>query len=748
MTKSKLTRIATAMMAAAAFAPAALAEDAYIQSDGTQFINTGYYVKPTSAVELDFAFVGFENTSAFVQSRLMDNDASNSKPSLAMAAYVAGQVANDNCSLAFAIGDIASDGSFAGDWTSGSGTGTRARYCDDTRRTIRLDEFNKRESILVDGEEVWGISKANYSYTLSSSLPLGLLGRTKKADGTSDYRTKIRVYGFRIYESGELVKNYIPALKGGEPGLYDTLGSGFLRNNLLGNLFATGGDITSVPDDGYIATPGNDGPAGSLYFDTDYLPTANSRVEMDYVLAEAYPSSSSTTWYLFSAFNNGYYGIGLNQNNAWWCAGSASANKWQPFSPSLKFGGAFYSVGIRHTAIQDLTTLSTPAAIVTEGLTNAVANAAGVMPTGTLTLKIAANRNGSNGFAPVKIYGFKIYESGNLARSYRPYVSNGVPGLLDTVGSGGFISSAVATNSLKVAAGGLIGADSFSRDAYLQSDGTQSIDTGYTPQMNTRFELDFQHLTGVSTNKGHYFMSSDYAAAYLHQTTTTFMFSGSDKYTYQAASDGAPDTIRHSAIIDRVNNMFHFVTGDVTNKTVSFTAATKDDSYTLKLFSFRDGNQGFAEVRIYSCRIYEGGELKHEFVPYLQNGVAGFWDTVDGVFKATSKGRALVMSGMGVDGAEMWVKPLAATAEVSQNHSATLTAAAAGAKSYKWALNGEVIPGATGETCTATWRQGGYNAPDIYTCTAIYDVFGVETEGTPVECLVTRIPEAFVITVR
>ena len=129
-----------------------MAEDAYIESDGTQFINTGYYVKPTSRVELDFAFVNFADTAAYVQTRVLDNNASVETPSLAASVYVGGTVGTSNYSLAGCIGDC---GSFSGVWTSNSGTGTKSAYCDSTKRTIVLDELNKRIAIEANGAEVW-----------------------------------------------------------------------------------------------------------------------------------------------------------------------------------------------------------------------------------------------------------------------------------------------------------------------------------------------------------------------------------------------------------------------------------------------------------------------------------------------------------------------------------------------------------------------------------------------------------------
>ena len=79
-------------------------------------------------------------------------------------------------------------------------------------------------------------------------------------------------------------------------------------------------------------------------------------------------------------------------------------------------------------------------------------------------------------------------------------MQNGIPGLLDTFGDGGFISCAIATNAQKVACGGLIDSDSFSRESYVETDGTQYIDLGYYAQSDTRFELDCAVVKPDSTN--------------------------------------------------------------------------------------------------------------------------------------------------------------------------------------------------------------------------------------------------------
>ena len=53
-TKTTQALLATAALALAATTPMAHADDAYIESDGTQFMNTGYYPNGKTKIEVDF----------------------------------------------------------------------------------------------------------------------------------------------------------------------------------------------------------------------------------------------------------------------------------------------------------------------------------------------------------------------------------------------------------------------------------------------------------------------------------------------------------------------------------------------------------------------------------------------------------------------------------------------------------------------------------------------------------------------
>ena len=729
-----IAAVAAAFAGAAALAAAAaFADDGYIEASSAQSIDTCVYLGPNSRVELDFAHVTGEASASGGQYILAAGNSSNRAAVL---------VAKDASVFSCMIGDDHIDFS--------------ATALDTARHTVVIDEPNSRGLLYTGGTLVQTVAGSALTGTTSSTMKLFSFYDSAKAFAPA------RIYSCRVYETENgvetLAHEFLPALRGGEAGLYDTVGGGFFRNSVFASPLAYGGDILKIRDDGYVATYGNNGNAGSLYFDTGYLPGANTRAELDYAIAEAYPGSG--TWYLFSAFGNGYFGIGLDNNKFWWTDGTTNSTRWAAFSPALSPSSAAYTVDIRRTAVLDMENLDAPAAIVTGGLTNAVSATAGQFytGTGTATLTIAARKATTIATAaPLKIYGFKIYESDTLVRSYEPAVSNGIPCLVDTVGNGGVIASAIATNALKIAAGGKVRTIGTALDAYVEADATQSVDTGVYLGPTSRVEIDFQHLTGVAdTLNGQYILaagnSSNRAAVFVAAKKTCF--GCMTQNSTLSFGDLALDTARHTVVIDEPNKKGVLITAGVTNQVVTGSALTGTTSTTMKLFSFYDSAKAFAPARIYSCRVYEtenGVEtLAHEFVPYMQDGVAGFWDTVDKVFKGKTVGNDFAMSGMGVDGEEAWIKSAPETATVSKDGAGvTITAAAAGAVAYKWTLNGEVLDDFTGETCTATWHQGSYDTPDVYACTALYDIGGDETEGEPhTVCTVTRIAPAFVMVIR
>jgi hypothetical protein len=60
--------------------------------------------------------------------------------------------------------------------------------------------------------------------------------------------------------------------------------------------------------------------------------------------------------------------------------------------------------------------------------------------------------------------------------------------------------------------------------------------------------------------------------------------------------------------------------------------------------------------------------------------------------------------------------------------------------------NGEAVKGGTDGDLDVTWNRHG--STDTYTVTAVYDVFGIETEGDPVPVTVVSAPAGTTLSFR
>jgi len=648
-----------------------LASPAYIESDGTQFINTGYYVKPTSRIELDFAFVDFANTSAYAQSRLFDNDANNSKPSIAASVYVGGSAGGD-CSLAACIGDCDSSHNFAGVWTSNSGTGTKNAYCDSSKRTIVLDELNKRIAIKANGAEVWyNDQSSSRTFTHTASWPLGLFGRTKNNSGTScDYRSIIRVYGFRIYESDALVHDYIPAIKNGVAGLLDSITGTFLYDTRTtgAGAFAYGGDIETA-DDPYVESN------GTSAINLGIVVSPKLKIQVDYAFTDASdPTPNGSSHY---------------QQHLFGPSGDISATVYINGAGNLSFGSsdtwAGIGTGIAADTNRRVVIIDNAArkwAFMTGVTTNWYYDTtADLTKTGTRPIALFGHPKNDAAtsfekFSKAKVYGCKIWFDGVLIRDLAPRCIDGVAGFEDLVSGDFFTCSGLtaSANAQTELAGS--GADD---DPYIESDGTtySFFDTHYFPGKKTKIEVDFRQTKLHSNNDcvfGNYgstFTILLYGPVNANTLAGTYKLCGRDgTYASQELSPSvAVDLRRHKAVIDVPKQHMAMYAADGTlqgegTMPAAWAHTVTAASWPIALFGSCDNQYGTSAkqrvyARIYGAKIWESDDggttytLIRDFKPMVQGGVAGFYDEVSKKFNA---GEALKAGGKIQECAEEYIE--------------------------------------------------------------------------------------------
>ena len=80
--------------------------------------------------------------------------------------------------------------------------------------------------------------------TKTATFPMWLFAKGTNADGSYGNRAKMKLYAFRIFESGTLVHEYLPYKVGDVVGLYDTMTGDVITSSISGsNAFTLGGGL-------------------------------------------------------------------------------------------------------------------------------------------------------------------------------------------------------------------------------------------------------------------------------------------------------------------------------------------------------------------------------------------------------------------------------------------------------------------------------------------------------------------------
>lgn len=611
-------------------------DDPYIQSTGSGFINTGYFPKPTTRLELDYALCEVNLQSddgGTVQTRLMGNGGTGS--TLPMILYIGGKVSESNYSVAFCFGDR-SDNNFDGQFTRWVGTtDARVPYVDEVRRTAIIDNPNKKVALLQDGVKLWEHVKSSYTFNNTSKSPLGLFGDPKTSAALeANNRSKMRVYGLKIYESGKLVHDFVPYLQAGWPGLRDTV-TGLFVSDDRGNSEALkyGGDI-EVGDDPYIASNGKCAVNARHHFGP------KTKFEVDCAFTEGYEVGTAVI--------GSWQGKGAElyvQGNDNKTTGLAFGDKW-----TVYFNGAFSFGTRRRTCVVDAPNKT--AFYRTGATTNQITtNMTAITKTTDQPLALFGRADITNKYygayftriSKAKIYRCKIWEDGELVHDYKPCVKGGVAGFKDMV-DGAFVEGESKTAAERLTYGGPVMVEP--DDGYLEVAGEDCVfDTGYVCSSKTRLEADFAFTTNAKNGdivNGRKLKDSPTLFGVWDGEAVNFTLynNGNRRYGWSAQTNSVdwtdtvvPTTLsRRTVVLDAANATRVLMTAGYTNKTASMKMATTfvKGKSTLPLFTRK--RKGALEpacypyAKLYGFRIYEDGVLKKNLVPCLKDGVPGLFD--------------------------------------------------------------------------------------------------------------------------
>jgi hypothetical protein len=165
--------------------------------------------------------------------------------------------------------------------------------------------------------------------------------------------------------------------------------------------------------------------------------------------------------------------------------------------------------------------------------------------------------------------------------------------------------------------------------SYIQSSGTQLINTGYYPNNNTRIVMDVEG-SSTQTASNLFFGTTDGNGYYCGRVDSSWKLYGWYGNTYTTISYGSAEAYAARKTIDFNKNV---LTANGESSTI--TANTFSVSYPLMLLGYNQaGTYTLHSVaKLYSCQIYDSDVLVRDFVPCMSDSEGvGLYDLIQNKF--------------------------------------------------------------------------------------------------------------------
>lgn len=371
--------------------PAGYIELEYIESTGTQYIDTGFKPNQDTRVVADMQMVGTPVNAFFFGGRTSTSS-------------------NIFCFL----------------WL-------------ESNKVFRTDYNNKQKSVsgvyndrvFVDfNKNIVEMNGTIIEHTYGTFQSTGnLFIFAASTSGTMSSPASARLYSFKLYDNGALVRDFIPCKNpDGVVGLYDFVNKKFYGNSGSGNFIAGGELIPRKLPEGYTQVTYIQS-SGTQYFNTGYKPNNNTRVVVDFENTGDYSGMTTSLCPFFGSRND---------------SSSAVFALWIGTKTFPQYGNVAYNkngnftVNLNTRLIYDF-----DKNVVTIG-DNTITCATASFTTNYELHLLAVNNFGTidSRHPSGKLYSCKMYDNDTITRDYVPCVnSNGTAGLYDLV-NGAFYSNA------------------------------------------------------------------------------------------------------------------------------------------------------------------------------------------------------------------------------------------------------------------------------------------------------------------
>ena len=242
-------------------------------------------------------------------------------------------------------------------------------------------------------------------------------------------------------------------------------------------------------------------------------------------------------------------------------------------------------------------------------------------PASTVYLFAQNESNAPKWQCNAEIYSCNISTAVGKVRDFIPCKNPaGTVGLYDLVG-GEFYTTPTAVT---LPAG-------YTQIEYLQSSGTQHIDTGFKPNNNSKIVTTLQYVSSSSGNK---FCLGARTSNNVGRFSLGYSFgSGGGWFFGHGASVTTVNTT--SSPTDKTSVVIDKNVCTIAGQSATATPSTFSTTQNLVLFADNEGGKvgQNGAIKLYDCSIYDNGTLVRNFVPARNSsGTLGLYDTVNGTF--------------------------------------------------------------------------------------------------------------------
>lgn len=368
--------------------PEGYAEVQYIQSTGTQWVDTGFKPNQNTRIKMDCNVIGFNSGDAFL---------------------FGARIASGNTAFCLAADDANTRwfALYGNAVQNPTGTCTGKHSIDFNQNVLTLDGKNSTFA----------------KTTFQSSYNL-LLFATITNGNVDSQRGKMAIYSCQIYDNGNLIRDFIPCVDPtGNAGLYDLVGGKFYGNSGTG-VFLAGPPRATLPE-GYTQVEYIQS-TGIQYINTEFNPSSDTRVDMT-----CEPTTTGTWKGIFGARK------------------SASVDEFGVDIPSTTAIRSMYGTESQNltvsTILQKFSIVKNKNVCTVNGtaITHTKQNFTTSFP-----IRLFDKNSGGSAWGQIsmKLYSCQIYDNGTPVRNFIPCKNpSGVVGLYDLV-DGKFYTNAVAGN--------------------------------------------------------------------------------------------------------------------------------------------------------------------------------------------------------------------------------------------------------------------------------------------------------------